>query len=57
MYDGIFVVFDMNENEVIIGLFAILGSLWDFFTVSVLARTCKSACNRVECIHTEEGPP
>ena len=53
-YDGLFVVLDINENDVIIGLPVILGTLQDFFTESVSASAFKIARNREKkCISTD----
>ena len=49
-YDGIFVVLDMKENEVIIGLPAIIAPLWNFFTSSMQTRIDKSPSARLQCM-------
>ena len=49
-YDGTYVVLDMKQNEVIIGLPAILGPLWDFFVENIEARKNKSM---LSCIISE----
>ena len=54
-YDGIFVVLDMKENEVIIGLPAIVGELWGFFIRNVRARKF-SGSSRNQKIAYADGP-
>ena len=46
-YTETFVILDMKENEVIIGLPAILRDLWDFFVSSVEADKNESKCKKV----------
>ena len=46
-YAGTFVVLDMKENEVSIGLPAILRDLWDFFVRGVEAKKKGSNCEEV----------
>ena len=54
-YTGLFVVLDMKENEVIIGLPAILKELWTFFVNTVEAKKRRTRCDRVFTI-TQEDP-
>ena len=42
MYQGEFVVLDMKRNQGIIGLPAIVGKLWQFFTSNVKMRSRRS---------------
>ena len=42
LYHGEFVVLDMKQNQVIIGLPAIVGKLWQFFTSNVEMRSRRS---------------
>ena len=46
-YNGILVVLDTKEYEVIVEVPARLGTLWEFFT----ARTSKTARNKIKCVN------